>query len=80
MENQYITAAQAAKLWGISDRRVRVLCTEGKILGAFKDGKSYKIPANATKPADGRERIASADGSRYLKWDNETIGIIMQLL
>ncbi|MCL2819587.1 MAG: helix-turn-helix domain-containing protein [Oscillospiraceae bacterium] len=73
MDNQYMTAAQAAKLWGISDRRVRVLCTEGKIIGAFKDGKSYKIPACATKPADGREKNPIV---RYLKWENEIIGTV----
>jgi len=73
MDNQYMTAAQAAKLWGISDRRVRVLCTEGKIPGAFKDGKSYKIPASATKPADGREKKSVI---RYLKWENEVVGTI----
>ena len=73
MDNQYMTTAQASKLWGISDRRVRVLCTEGKILGAFKDGKSYKIPLSATKPADGREKNPAV---RYLKWENEVVGTI----
>ncbi|HCS72826.1 MAG TPA: cell filamentation protein Fic, partial [Clostridiales bacterium] len=51
-----MTAQQAAEKWNISDRRVRVLCKDGKIPGAFKEGKAYKIPANAMKPADGRER------------------------
>jgi excisionase family DNA binding protein len=55
-----MTAQQAAQRWGISDRRVRVLCGEGKIPGATKDGKSYKIPADAAKPADGREKKAPA--------------------
>ena len=68
-----MTAAQAAKQWGISDRRVRVLCTEGKIPGAFKNGKSYKIPLGATKPADGREKNPAV---RYLKWENEVVGTI----
>ena len=53
---EYITAMEAAGKWGISDRRVRVLCSQGRIPGAHKDGKSYRIPADATKPADGRER------------------------
>jgi excisionase family DNA binding protein len=75
MEIKYITAQQAASLWGISDRRVRVLCEEGKIPGAFKDGKSYKIPANAEKPADGREKKAQTN-LRWLKWENEIIGTI----
>ena len=56
MKINYITAQQAAEKWNISDRRVRVLCREGKVSGAIKDGKSYKIPADAAKPADGREK------------------------
>jgi len=72
-----MTAQQAAQRWGISDRRVRVLCGEGKIPGAAKDGKSYKIPADAAKPADGREKKApAAPPARWLKWDNEVIGTI----
>ena len=50
----YITAKQAAEKWGVSDRRVRILCSEGKILGAYKEGRSWKIPSDAVKPADGR--------------------------
>ena len=45
---------QAAELWGISDRRVRVLCANGQIQGAFLRGKSWVIPDGADKPADGR--------------------------
>ena len=50
----YITAKQAAEKWGVSDRRVRILCSEGKILGAYKEGRSWKIPSDAVKPTDGR--------------------------
>ena len=45
---------EAAKLWGISERRVRVLCANGKIDGAFQNGKLWVIPDGAEKPADGR--------------------------
>ncbi len=50
----FITVKQAAQKWGISDRRIRVLCDEGKIEGAYQEGKIWKIPANASKPEDGR--------------------------
>jgi len=76
MKNEYMTAQQAAGKWNISDRRVRVLCREGKISGAVKDGKSYKIPANTEKPADGREKKATASAMRFLKWENDVIGTI----
>lgn len=45
---------QAAQKWGISERRVRTLCSEGKISGAIKNGKSWLIPTDAAKPEDGR--------------------------
>ena len=50
----YIKVSQAAEKWGISARRVRVLCAEGKVEGAIRKGKLYMIPENAQKPADGR--------------------------
>jgi excisionase family DNA binding protein len=50
----YITVKQAAEKWGISDRRVRTLCAEGKIPGAFQEGRGWKIPKDAIRPADGR--------------------------
>lgn len=40
----YMTVKQAAEKWGISDRRVRILCSEGKIPGVTREGRSWKIP------------------------------------
>jgi len=51
---EYIKVKQAAQQWGLSDRRIRVLCNQGKIDGVIKEGRSYLIPANAIKPIDGR--------------------------
>ncbi|MGN1031990.1 MAG: Fic family protein [Intestinibacter sp.] len=50
----FMTVKQAAEKWGISDRRIRELCSEGKIQGAYKEGRAWKIPIDVTKPADGR--------------------------
>lgn len=50
----YIKVSKAAENWGISPRRVRILCAEGKIPGVIRKGKLYMIPENALKPADGR--------------------------
>ena len=54
----FMTVKEAAEKWGISDRRVRILCAEGKIPGAYQQGRAWKIPANAEKPADGRYKSA----------------------
>lgn len=56
----FMTVKQAAEKWRISDRRVRILCSAGKIPGAFQDGRGWKIPANAVKPADGRYKSAES--------------------
>lgn len=50
----FMTVKQAAEKWDISDRRVRTLCAEGKITGAYQEGRGWKIPIVAEKPADGR--------------------------
>ena len=55
----YITPKQAGVAWGISERRVQVLCASGKIEGAKRLGdKVWIIPSDATKPIDGRTKIA----------------------
>lgn len=56
----YMTVKEAAAKWGISERRVRVLCAEGKISGAYQQGRGWKIPSNAVKPADGRYKTAES--------------------
>lgn len=50
----YITTKQAAERWGISERRIRILCSEGKIEGAFQIGRGWNIPHDAQKPIDKR--------------------------
>lgn len=55
---EYIRISEAAKKWGISDRRVRALAAKGRIPGVVREGNLYKIPAGAPKPRDGRnERV-----------------------
>lgn len=50
----FITVKAASEKWGISDRRIRVLCAQGKIPGAYQEGRGWKIPYDAKKPSDGR--------------------------
>lgn len=51
---EFITAKEAAKKWGITPRRVQILCSEGRIEGAWRLGNAWAIPLNAPKPEDGR--------------------------
>ena len=56
----YMTAKEAADLWGISQRRVAILCSDGRIANAEMLSNMWLIPKNAQKPDDGRSQ-------RYLK-------------
>lgn len=53
----YISIKEASEKWRISDSRIRVLCREGRIVGAIKIGRNWAIPFDAVKPIDGRESI-----------------------
>lgn len=59
---RYFSISQMSDKWGISQRRIRTLCVEGRIEGAFKMGAYWSIPEDAEKPKD--ERIKSG---RYVK-------------
>lgn len=51
---EYISVSEAAKKWGISERRVQILCSENRIPGVSKLGYMWLIPKNAEKPKDKR--------------------------
>lgn len=53
---EYMSAPEAAKKWGISERRVQILCRQGRIEGVSKLGYMWLIPQNATKPIDKRRK------------------------
>ena len=58
---EYFTASQIARLWNISQRRVQILCSEGRIPGVFKIGEMWAIPKGAIKPNDKRMKRLSND-------------------
>ena len=65
---KYYSIRQISEKWGISVRRIQVLCTEDRIPGAVKIGYSWAIPANAEKPKDARVK-----SGKYIKsrpWSN----------
>ena len=47
---KYISVAEAAKKWGISERSVRNYCAKGRIADAFLTGKTWNIPKMTEKP------------------------------
>nr|WP_302136479.1 helix-turn-helix domain-containing protein [uncultured Schaedlerella sp.] len=51
---EYITIQEASEKWGITSRRIQVLCSEGRIEGAKKFGRQWAIPVEIDKPEDAR--------------------------
>ncbi len=53
---EYLTIKDFSEKWGITPRRIAILCTEGRIPDVKKVGYMWLIPENATKPADNRKK------------------------
>jgi len=51
---EYMTITEAAKKWGISNRRIQTLCDQDRIPGVSRLGSVWAIPRDAEKPADAR--------------------------
>ncbi len=68
----FMSAREAADKWGISQRRVAVLCSENRIDNATMVGNMWIIPTTAEKPIDARSiRYSKSDGKKvkpFLKW------------
>ena len=50
----YVTIKEMAEKWGITPRTLQIMCAEGKIQGSTKFGNVWAVPADATRPIDGR--------------------------
>lgn len=59
---EYMSISQAAEKWGITPRRIQVLCKQERIPGAARIGYVWAIPAKTEKPKDARVK-----SGRYVK-------------
>ena len=59
----YMTIKEAAEVWGVTPRRIQVLCADGRIDGAMKFGRDWAIPKDAAKPVD--KRVTTGE---YRNW------------
>ena len=66
------TSTEIAIKWGLSERTVSYLCSKGKIPGAYKEGRSWKIPNDAKKPSDSRVKTGEyrKNANKYVKVSN----------
>ncbi len=60
---EYLSTAEIAIKWKISERSVRDYCNKGRVIGAILEGKNWKIPKDAIKP---KRQIKTSKGSRKL--------------
>ena len=47
---EYVSVAEIAKIWGVSERSVRNYCATGRVNGAYLEGKTWNVPKDAIKP------------------------------
>ena len=59
---EYCTIHETAEKWGISVRRLQVLCAQGRVEGAERLGRAWAIPLAAQKPTDARVK-----SGKYIK-------------
>lgn len=57
-----LSTKEISQKWGISSRRIALLCSEGRIAGAQRVGASWGIPESAEKPLDARVK-----SGKYIK-------------
>ena len=55
----YLSVADIAKKWRLSERAVRNYCAQGRVSGAFLTGKTWNIPEDAQKPSRVRAQAAA---------------------
>ena len=65
---EYMTIQEASERWRVSERRIQVLCSSGRLDGATKFGRQWAIPADAAKPDDAR--IKSGKYAKNRKCEN----------
>jgi hypothetical protein len=58
LESELMTTRDASEIWGITPRRVQILCDKGKVQGAFRMGRTWTIPRGTPRPIDGRTKAA----------------------
>ena len=77
---EIMSAREAADKWGISQRRVAVLCSENRIANAEMIGNMWVMPSNARKPIDARStRYVNTDSNvvkPLLKWADGKVQLL----
>lgn len=73
VEMEYRTVHQASEKWGVSERRVTLLCRDGRISGAKKNGREWQIPDYAVLPFDGRTKEAAQEKTAKIMAEGDAV-------
>ena len=65
LKMEFISVTQLSERWGISTRRIEILCKENRVPGAFRVGSTWVIPEDVEKPKDARIK-----SGKYIKNTN----------
>ena len=78
----YESTITAAARWGITPRRVRKLCAQGRVPGAIHVGRDWLLPTGSEQPGDRRRRAAvqqhNAGGNPHQEQDAQAGGRVSQ--
>lgn len=74
---EFLKIDDVAAIWGISSRRLQILCAQGKIEGATRFGRAWMIPKDAKKPVDGRTKEGRTLADRDMPMPRKTPFLIM---
>ncbi len=53
----YLSIREISYKWNVSERRVNQYCSQGRIPGVERFGRSWAIPEDAVKPRDPRKSM-----------------------
>ena len=67
---EYLSIRQISERWGISTRRIQVLCANKRIPGAVRIGYSWAIPVDFEKPKDARIK-----SGKYIKANRDNLDL-----
>lgn len=54
---KYLSVFEIAKKWNVSECSVRNYCSNGRVEGAFLNGKTWNIPEDSKKPERVKKKI-----------------------
>ncbi len=68
---KHLTIKETALRWGVSERTVNSLCTQGRVEGAEKFGGAWAIPEHAEKPSDPRKKKNATNSAMKIEPEAE---------